>query len=55
MISDGDIVGKYVTSIPKIGKVMDIFIRKYRFLDCNRASDAAVLYLSSISSDYYKH
>lgn len=55
VISDGDIVGKYVTSIPEDRKSNGLFIRKYRFLDCNRASDVALLYLSGISSDYYKH
>lgn len=55
MISDGDIVRKYVTKYSKDRKSNGLFIRKYRFLDCNRASDVAVLYLSGISSDYYKH
>ena len=32
VISDGDIVGKYVTSIPKIGKVMDFLSGSIGFL-----------------------
>ena len=32
VISDGDIVGKYVTSIPKIGKVMDFLSGSTGFL-----------------------
>ena len=50
VISDGDIM-KICDKYSEDRKSNGLFIRKYRFLDCNRADyDVALLYLSGISS-----